>query len=182
VASLSNIDPVLVAAYIEPHKASAPIDAINRCIFKRASNLLLNQSNSFSRRSWLILDELSDDGKFDGLVPLMKKGGSKGACCVLAFQSVQGLHDHQLYGPQQTDEILGQIANRFFGRLECVTTAEWASSIFGDQEEEVEMVTESSGSGGKSRSVNRQRVTRRLVLPSEFMDLDACNASVKLTR
>lgn len=151
------------------------IDAINRCIFKRATDLILNQTNSFSRRTWLIWDELSEAGKLDGLVPIMKKGRSKGACCVLAFQSVQGLRDHDLYGQQQTDEILGQIANRVFGRLECVATAEWASSLFGDQEQQEEFVTESTGSGGKSRSVNRQRVTRRLVIPSEFMDLPACN-------
>jgi hypothetical protein len=151
------------------------IDAINRCIFKRASDLILNQTNSFTRRTWLVWDELSEAGKLDGLVPIMKKGRSKGACCVLAFQSVQGLRDHDLYGAQQTDEILGQIANRFFGRLECVATTDWASSLFGDHEEEEEMVTESSGSGGNSRSTNRQRVTRRLVIPSEFMDLDACN-------
>lgn len=152
------------------------IDAINRCIFKRASDLLLNQTNSFTRRTYFLWDELSEAGKLDGLVSLMKKGRSKGACCVLAFQSVQGMRDHDLYGPQQTDEILGQIANRFFGRLECVATAEWASSLFGDQENEEEIVTESTGSGGTSRSINRQRVTRRLVMPGEFMDTPACNA------
>jgi type IV secretory pathway TraG/TraD family ATPase VirD4 len=149
------------------------IDAINRYLFKRASDLVLNQPNSFTRRTWFIWDELIEAGKLDGLVPLMKKGRSKGACCALAFQSVQGLRDQSLYGAQFTDEILGQIANRFFGRLECVATAEWASSLFGDQEQET--VTESSGNGGSSRSVNRHRAMRRLVIPSEFMNLEACN-------
>lgn len=169
-----NGDWILVLGNYETGRSA--IDAINRCIFKRASDLILNQSNSFTRRTWLIWDELSEAGKLDGLVPIMKKGRSKGVCCVLAFQSIQGLRDHNLYGAQQTDEITGQIANRFFGRLECEASADWASRLFGDHEEEEEMVTESSGSGGTSRSTNRQRVTRRLVLPSEFMDLDACNA------
>lgn len=151
------------------------IDAVNRCIFKRASDLILNQANSFSRRTWVIWDELSEAGKLDGLVSLMKKGRSKGACCVLAFQSIQGLRDRALYGPEQTDEILGQIANRFFGRLECVATAEWASELFGDQEFEEESISESTGSGGTSRSVSRQRSSRRLVLPSELLDIEPCN-------
>jgi hypothetical protein len=153
------------------------IDAVNRCLFKRASDLVLNQSNSFTRRTWFLWDELSEAGKLDGLVSLMKKGRSKGACCVLAFQSIQGLRHSALYGREQTDEILGQIANRWFGRLECVETAEWASELFGDQEIEEESVSESTGSGGKSRSVSRQRTTRRLVLPSEFLDVDPCNAT-----
>ncbi|MDX1964986.1 MAG: type IV secretion system DNA-binding domain-containing protein [Pirellulales bacterium] len=151
------------------------IDAVNRCLFKRASDLVLNQSNSFTRRTWFLWDEISEAGKLDGLVSLMKKGRSKGACCVLAFQSVQGLRRSTLYGREETDEILGQIANRWFGRLECVETAEWASELFGDQEFEEESVSESTGNGGKSRSVSRQRTTRRLVLPSEFLDIDACN-------
>ncbi|MEX2317310.1 MAG: type IV secretion system DNA-binding domain-containing protein [Pirellulales bacterium] len=151
------------------------IDAVNRCLFKRASDLVLNQSNSFTRRTWFLWDELSEAGKLDGLVSLMKKGRSKGACCVLAFQSIQGLRRSALYGREETDEILGQIANRWFGRLECVETAEWASELFGDQEFEEESVSESTGAGGKSRSVSRQRATRRLVLPSEFLDIEPCN-------
>lgn len=151
------------------------IDAINRCIFKRSSDLVLNQSNSFTRRTWFLWDEVSEAGKLDGLVPLMKKGRSKGACCVLAFQSVQGLRDPSLYGAQFTDEILGQVANRFFGRIECVATAEWASSLFGDQEFEEESVTESTGAGGGGHSVNRHRSTRRLVMPAEFMNIEPCN-------
>lgn len=151
------------------------IDAVNRCLFKRASDLVLNQSNSFTRRTWFLWDELSEAGKLDGLVSLMKKGRSKGACCVLAFQSIQGLRHHALYGREQTDEILGQIANRWIGRLECVETAEWASQLFGDQEFEEESVSESTGAGGKSRSVSRHRTTRRLVLPSEFLDIEPCN-------
>ena len=151
------------------------INAVNRCITKRAIDLTLNLPDSFTRRSWFVYDELTEAGKLDGLVSLMKKGRSKGAVCVLAFQSVQGPRDQSSYGPQQADEIFGQIANRFFGRLECVATAEWASSLFGDQEFSEESITESSGAGGTSRSTSRHRASRRLVLPSEFLDLEACN-------
>ena len=36
-------------------------------------------------------------------------------------------------------------------------------------------MSESSGAGGNSRSVNRHRTTKRLVIPSEFMDIEPCN-------
>ena len=94
------------------------IDAINRCMFKRASDITLSQTESFTRRNWFFLDELSEAGRLDGLVSLLKKGRSKGGCVVIALQSIAGLKDTKLYGPHFTAEILGQIGHKFFGRLE----------------------------------------------------------------
>lgn len=157
------------------------IDAINRCIFKRACDLTLNLPNSNDRRSWFIVDELSEasgsggqGGGLPGIVSLAKKGRSRGAVLAIAFQSISGLRDPKVYGQYFTDEILGQIANRFFGRIECVATAEWASSLFGDEESERETVTQSHGPGGASQSVSRQATARRLVMPSELMSIEAC--------
>lgn len=159
------------------------IDAINRCIFKRASDLTLNLPNSTSRRTWFVIDELSEasggggggGGGLPGLVSLAKKGRSKGAVLVIAFQSISGLRDPKVYGQYFTDEILGQISNRFFGRIECVATAEWASSLFGDEESDRESVSQSFGPNGTSQSVSRQAAARRLVMPSELMSIEACS-------
>lgn len=157
-----------------------PIDALNRCIFKRASDLALNQSESWTRRTWFCIDELSEAGKLEGLVSLAKKGRSKGACLIIAFQSVAGLRENSLYGPQLTAEILGQIGHRFIGRLECPETAEWASQLFGDQE--VRQITVSKTfSQSNSTTQNEQFITRRAVLPSEFMSLLPCDELNGLT-
>jgi type IV secretory pathway TraG/TraD family ATPase VirD4 len=151
------------------------IDALNRCIVKRACDLILNQSESWTRRTWIQFDELSEAGKLDGLVALAKKGRSKGACIALAFQSIAGLRDARLYGPQLTAEILGQIGHRCIGRLECPETAEWASQLFGDQE--IRQVTINNTYGRENTtSHNEQFVTRRAILPSEFMSLTPCDA------
>jgi type IV secretory pathway TraG/TraD family ATPase VirD4 len=150
------------------------IDALNRCIFKRACDLLLNQTESWTRRSWIFLDEVSEAGKLDGLVSLAKKGRSKGACVALAFQSIAGLRDSRLYGRQLTAEILGQIGHRCIGRLECPETAEWASQLFGDQE--IRQVTvNKTFAKDNSTTHNEQFVTRRAILPSEFMSLIPCD-------
>jgi len=173
-------DWILVLGNYETGRTA--IDAINRCIFKRACDLTLNLPNSNDRRSWFIVDELSEasggggvGGGLPGIVSLAKKGRSRGAVLAIAFQSISGLRDPKVYGQFFTDEILGQISNRFFGRIECVATAEWASSLFGDEESDRESVTQSYGPGGASQSVSRQAAARRLVLPSELMSIEACS-------
>ena len=156
------------------------IDAINRCIFKRTSDLTLDLDESNSRRSWFFLDELSEAGKLDGLVSLCKKGRSKGACVVLAFQSIAGLREKNSYGPEMTAEIMGQIGNRFIGKLECAETAEWAAKLVG--EEEIRQMTVNRTYGKESStSYNEQFLTRSTVLPSEFLSLSPCNFENGLT-
>lgn len=157
------------------------VDAINRCMFKRASDITLSQTESFTRRTWFFLDELSEAGRLDGLVSLMKKGRSKGACVAICFQSISGLRDARLYGQHQTDEILGQIGNRFFGRLECSETAEWASRLFGDQEFGRIVHGSTSSQQGSSSSTNHQVVTQRALMASEFMSIAPCTRRNGLT-
>ncbi len=156
------------------------VDAINRCILKRASDLLLAQPDSGSRQSYMLIDEASDMGRIDGLVPLAKKGRSKGVSLILAFQSIAGLRDKNVYGPEQTADLLGQFGNRFFGRLECHETAEWASKLVGDQE--VIQTTFSHTRGSESTTNESEHyATKNAVLPAEFMALPACTKENGLT-
>ena len=158
------------------------IDAINKCVFKRASDSTLEMSDSWSRRSWFILDELSEagGGMLPGLVSLCKKGRSKGACVAIAFQSIAGLRQKSSYGPELTAEIMGQIGNRFIGRLECPDTAEWVAKLVGD--EEVRQITVNHTTGtDKTVSQNEQYVIRQTVLPSQFLSIKPCNVSNGLT-
>jgi hypothetical protein len=156
-------------------ESRVPIDCLNRAIFKRATELVLNQSESWSRRSWMFIDELAEQPRLDGLIPFLKKGRSKGGCTVVAFQSNSGLRDSTRYGQYFADDVLGQIGNRFLGRIECVETAEWASRLFGDQEYEAISSSVTTGSNGKSTTTNKQLQTRRLVMPSELMSLPTCS-------
>lgn len=152
---------------------------INRCMFKRASDLVLRQSESFQRRSFFIIDEVSESGKLDGLVSLLKRGRSKGAAVLIAAQSVAGLRATELYGPHGAAEVVGQIMHKVFGRLECHETAKWASDVFGQQE--VTQITRSTSrsTGGQNssttRSTNEHVVTQATVLPSQFMSIPPCN-------
>jgi type IV secretory pathway TraG/TraD family ATPase VirD4 len=158
-----------------------PIQTLNRCMFKRACDLTLSQSESTTRRNWFIIDELADAGKLDGLVSLAKKGRSKGACLAIAFQSVAGLRDAQLYGAYFSEEILAQFGHKFIGRVECASSGEWASLLVGDQEIEQVSTSVTSGRHGSSSTKNRQLVVRRGMLASEFMDFPPCDRTNGLT-
>lgn len=155
------------------------MDSLNRCIFKRASDLSLDLPNSNSRRSWFFLDEATE-GKLDGLVSLAKKGRSKGCCIVLAFQSISGLKDPSLYGPAGAAEILGQIGHRFLGRLEDSESAEYASKLIGDQESRLTTVSRTFAHEN-SVSHNEHITIRPAVLASELLSIPPCGLRNGLT-
>lgn len=150
--------------------ARTAIDAINQVIFKRITQLILNQpdldpendvleSEKFTckevdkRRHWIILDELRNAGKLDGLQALMTKGRSKGAAVVLSFQDIDGLRS--VYGKDETNEIVGQCSAYAVFRLQSPETAEWAARVFGSGELKEEFEDKSSG-GGRSIGTSSQ--------------------------
>lgn len=158
-----------------------PMQTLNRCMFKRACDLTLSASESTSRRNYFILDELADMARLDGLVSVAKKGRSKGASVAIAFQSVAGLRDAQMYGPHFTEELLAQFGNKAIGRVECPSSAEWASKLVGDQEVRQKSTSETSSSHGHSSTKNIQNVIRPGILPSQVMDLPLTNVANGLT-
>ena len=166
-----------------PHSeiCRSAVDNINRCLVKRATDVILGQSESFTRRSVLIFDELSDSGELGSIVPFAKKSRSKGGVLIISFQGVPALRHRDSFGPEQADELLGQIGNHFIGRLECHATAEWASKLIGDQEVEGVSQTTTFGADAKAPSETRQFQMRRAVLPSEFMSIEPCGIDTGLS-
>lgn len=156
------------------------IDSINRTIFKRVSDVILDKPESPTSRTWIFLDELADAGKLNGLVSLAKKGRSKGACIVIAFQSVSGLKDESLYGQFQCDELLGQIGTRFIGRLECVPTAEYASNLVGEQKF-IEKSWSYTSARESSSTTTYSTQVRKAILPSTFLSIKPCSRDNGLT-
>ena len=174
----SEQELVLVLGNTEVSRSA--IDNINRCIFKRASDLILAKPESPDERSWFFIDEVSEAGRLP-LTSLLKKGRSKGGRVAIAFQSISGLRDAKLFGQYQTDDILGQIGNRFFGRIECPETAEHAARVIGEQEILQTSKSETKTTQGTSKTKNVNHVLRRAVLPSEFMSVTPCDFQNGLT-
>lgn len=159
------------------------LDAINQVVFKRLTELVLAQTESRTRRTWVFLDEFRQAGKLDGINGLLTMGRSKGVCAVLGFQDIEGLST--VYGDRETAEIVGLCANKGILRSDSPNTAKWASSLFGEREiiEFRSSAGESSGSSSNSfaigsthssqssNSMSEQVAKRDVILPSEIMDL-----------
>jgi len=146
-----------------------PIDAVNRALFQRIVELILDQSESDTRNTWLIIDELREAGALTGLGRLMTKGRSKGAKVVVAFQTIEGLRD--AYGDRLAGEISGMAANKCLLRTDSEETAAWMSRVVG--EAEYQQWTRSTGPNGIAS--NEQFVKKEVVLPSEFLRLPLAN-------
>lgn len=155
----------------------APLDAINRAIVQRATELILNLPESSTRRVWLFLDEVREAGKLAGLRPLLNKGRSKGACVVLGFQAVEGLWAE--YGKDQANEIVGECNHAAFLRVESSETARWMADRVGEFERR-EVKPSQAGNTGQT-SLSEQTDRRAVVLPSEFQDLPVTDPANGLT-
>ena len=152
----------------------APIDAINRVVFQRLSELLLTESvASESTRTWIMLDELKEAGRLDGLPRLLTKGREFGVRVAVGFQDIDGLVS--VYGPQIANEILAMCGNKAILRLDSHTSAAWAAEAIGEAELKEVSRSTSYSSHGTSESFSEHIVTRKAVLSSELLALPHVN-------
>lgn len=126
--------------------ARSSMEALNRLLFQRAVDLILarpeatpSERDAGENQTWVILDEVRDAGKLDGLTSLMIKGRSKNAAVILSFQDINGLKD--VYGEELATEMIGQCNNSAYLRLGSPETAKWATESFGER------LTRGRGSG-----------------------------------
>jgi len=159
--------------------AAEATNEINRVMFQRMVELILSQDETESRQTWIFLDEVRQAGKLDSLNQLLIQGRSKGACCVLGFQDVEGMRE--AYGDKLANELVGQCGHKAVLKLNSPETAEWASKLFGHKEVMVQRSSESESkksvwSGSITKSKNR--VQKAVVTSGEFMALEHAQPSI----
>ena len=159
------------------------LQAVNRLLVQRLSELCLHQSESKTRETWFFLDEVREAGRFEGLGRLLTNGRSKGVCVCLGFQDIEGLRE--VYGERLANEMLGQCSNKAVLRLESASTAAWAAGHFGQREVLEESTSAGANLAGMRRSISSSmslaiRKTEN-VLPSEFLDIPPTNPRNGLT-
>lgn len=170
-------ESILVLGCDEANRAA--LEAMNRLIFRRISELLLSRpevTDHHGSRTWFFLDEVREAGRLESLSRLLTKGRSKGAAVVLGFQDIAGLRD--VYGQEVANELVGQCATSVILRLNSPETAAWASKLIGAREvlETRHGHSRSYHSAlqtlpGTGSSVSHGLATRPLVLDSEIMGL-----------
>ncbi len=172
-------DSILVLGNDEDNRAA--IDTLNQLIFKRLSELLLGQAEVLpgeSKSTWILLDEVRQAGRLEGLSALMTKGRSKGVSVLLGFQDISGLRD--VYGREVADELVGQCNSKAILRLNSPETAQWASRIVGSSEfletrksrsHSRDIRDHGLGEGSSSGVSYSDAIQKRdLILDSEFLD------------
>jgi type IV secretory pathway TraG/TraD family ATPase VirD4 len=156
------------------------IDAINQVIFKRLSQIILEEQQDLDlendpRRVWVVLDEFVRAGRLNGAVELATEGRSKGVAMVLGFQDINGLY--AVYGKEVAEEIIGQCANVALLRAQNPNTAEWESRFIGDHRIKESTYSQSVNfgseqkQGGSGTSTQEQTIDRRTLLPSYFREM-----------
>lgn len=168
---------VLILGEDETNRAA--LAAVNRLIFTRATELLLNQPDRCEPHTWVFLDELRDLGRLDILNRLLLKGRSKNVCVVLGFQDIEGLRE--VYGDKVANEIVGQCGHYAFLKLNSPTTADWASQAIGDQEVLETIRHPSTTPPFDVDPKSRQVKTRRVVLPSQLLNIKPPQGLSQLT-
>jgi hypothetical protein len=113
-----------------------PLDALNRVIFTRVTQLLLAQPDvpDDHVRTFTFVDEARNLGPLD-LTPVLTEGRSKGVACTLAFQDMDGFRDAQ-GSDKKGNEIAAMCSNVAVFKLKSPTTARYAADLFGRQEVE----------------------------------------------
>lgn len=145
------------------------MDAIVRVVYQRKSEIALGQTESNSRLSLDVLDEVRDAGKLVGLSRVLTKGRSKGCAVILGMQDIDGFAS--VHGEKVANEILGQCSTKAILRLENERIAEWASKLLGDQEWNELHKSKTKSGGTKSETSHWQRITRRVVLAGELLSI-----------
>ncbi|MCX6378960.1 MAG: type IV secretion system DNA-binding domain-containing protein [Armatimonadetes bacterium] len=159
--------------------ARASLDAINRALFQRVTEEVLKGAEQPSilkrhglERTWIILDEVREAGRLEGLRSVLNKGRSKGACVVLGCQDVEGMRS--VYGKEEANELLAQCSHVAVLNVINPETARWASELFGEADIEVSGSSEQIG-GPFSQSVSEKIERKTLVSTYELLTMPKLN-------
>jgi type IV secretory pathway TraG/TraD family ATPase VirD4 len=147
---------------------SEALDPLNRVIFRRLSDILVNQTNSDQRRTWVFLDELRLISRgLPGLFELINMGREKGACCVLGVIDIKGLMT--ALGENTAEEITGLCDNVAGLRTRSAPTAKWLAEVFGNAEVREETTSvDAKGEKSTSEHINE----RKTFLSGEFQKIE----------
>jgi hypothetical protein len=106
-------------------------DAINQLVVERLGQLItIHQSESSSRRTWIVFDEIRQSGKLN-LDPIATMGRAKGAVLVIGYQDQSGLED--AYNEKVATELLGMCQHKMYFLLGTDKTATYGAKDIGKQ-------------------------------------------------
>jgi hypothetical protein len=145
--------------------AAAPIIA---AWIEAAAAAILGLGPSRTRRVLFAIDELPTLPALDYLKRLAAEGRGYGASIIVAAQSHAQLRER--YGADAADSLTALFSTHLLFRAADSESADRASKLIGDADLDVARETESTA-GRDSLSVSSERQSRRLVTPTELLQL-----------
>lgn len=136
-----------------------------------AVSTLLSLEENPDRRIWGFFDELTTLNKLSALEAMMSQSRKFGGCAALGFQSFAQLVD--VYGAQGAEAIAGNCSTWFLFRPNDPFTAKWCSESLGksEKDEAQEGLSVGRHEMRDGRTLQKQRVERAAVMPSELRNL-----------
>jgi type IV conjugative transfer system coupling protein TraD len=145
-----------------------------------AARSMLSLTPSFDRRMWFLIDELASLHRLSSLNLLLSQGRKYGVCGVTAFQDIHQLR--AIYGRDEAEALLAMYNTNFCYRTKCPDTALWMSRLTGQREiiEKREGFSYGANDIRDGVSVHQERRKEPLILDSEFLKLNDCEAYLLL--
>jgi len=145
-----------------------------------AARNLLSLTPSFDRRIWLLVDELASLHRLSSLNLLLSQGRKYGVCNVTAFQDIHQLRS--IYGRDEAEALLSMYNTNLCYRTKCPDTAMWMSRLTGQREiiEKREGFSYGANDIRDGVSVHQERRKEPLILDTEFLKLNDCEAYMLL--
>ena len=168
-----NSEGVLVMGR-DPRYA-ALLDPLNMLLLTQLFSQLLAQNDSPTRRTHLVIDELTvaagEDKTLPGFKDICERGAVRGVVVAVAYQSYA---DVQALYKQSGDAILGMLQHQVFLRAGDCPTAEFGAKNFGKRREWVWVKSETNAAGGTAISQSRSEHWHEMdVVPFEkFLELE----------
>ena len=141
---LCSRDAIILLGANQTHRVA--LAAINRLFLKKLSEETLDHVDDgqwqAQNRTWLVLDEVRELGKVEGLADMINKGRSRGVCAVLGFQDYPGMK--RAFGEHVAHDLTATCAHKLYLKL-GVESADSASQAIGKAEIRETKFTRTSG-------------------------------------
>lgn len=141
----------------------------------------LSLEDNLDRRIFFIIDELGSLYKLESLLKLLQIGRSKGGALICASQDLGRIED--IYGQNNTTTFFNNFNTNILFKINDPKTADFLSRAIGEIQtiKKVESKQMSPESVGDRRSISEQDKIERLILPSEFQNLEEFEAIIKVS-
>ena len=146
-----------------------------------STKTLCSMEDDLKRRLFFVLDEFGQLSKIGSIIQLLTQSRSKGGATYILIQDVAQISS--IYGKDGSTSIVNSCGNTISFAVSDEATADFISKKIGSME--IKRSEESKSMGVEdmrdSISISKQTTEKRVVTPSEIMNIPTMNCYIQLT-